>query len=50
MTPQPLYDAFGGKTPNQVLIENYEVEGVYRFGRRPAGPNCGVNYDHATDP
>jgi hypothetical protein len=45
VTPQPLYDAFGGKTPNQVLIENYEVEGVWRFGRRPAGPSCGVNYD-----
>jgi hypothetical protein len=50
VTPQPLYDAFGGKTPNQVFIENYEVEGVYRFGRRPAGPNCGVNYDSTTDP
>jgi len=49
VTPQPLYDAFGEKTPNQVLIDNYEVEGVARFGRRPAGPNCGVNYD-TSDP
>jgi hypothetical protein len=45
VTPQPLYDAYGGLTPNQVLISNYEVEGVARFGRRPAGPNCGVNYN-----
>ncbi len=49
VTPQELYDAFGQKTPNQVLIENYEVEGVARFGRRPAGPACGVNYDSVTD-
>jgi len=45
VTPQALFDAFGQKTPNEVLIQNYQVEGVARFGRRPAGPNCGVNYD-----
>ncbi len=47
VTPQPLYDAYGQKTPNQIFIENYEVEGVARFARRPAGPNCGVNYSTA---
>ena len=45
VTPQALYDAFGEKTPNEVLIENYEVEGDYKLARRPAGPTCGVNYD-----
>ncbi|HEY1956569.1 MAG TPA: hypothetical protein VGH28_13185 [Polyangiaceae bacterium] len=45
VTPQTLYDTFGHETPNDVLIDNYEVEGVARFGRRPAGPACGVNYD-----
>ena len=44
VTPQVLYDQFGGMTPNQVLINNFQIEGVARFGRRPAGPNCSVNY------
>ncbi len=44
VTPQVLYDQFGGMTPNQVLIDNFQIEGVARFGRRPAGPNCNVNY------
>jgi hypothetical protein len=43
-TPQFLYDALGGKTPNQVLIEGHVLEGVSRFGRTPAGPKCDVNY------
>src|SRR5258707_432922 len=43
-TPQALYDAWGGKTPNQVLIESYAVEGVARLDRSHAGMSCQVNY------
>ncbi len=42
-TPQALWDAWGARTPNQVLIDSWEMEGVSRLGRIP-GSNCGVNY------
>jgi len=50
VTPQALYDVYGHRTPNQVLIDTHLVEGIARLGRHPAGPNCGVNYDTVTDP
>ena len=43
-TPPALYDAYGGKTPNQVLIDNGVVEGIARLRRTSAGKSCGVNY------
>ncbi len=43
-TPPALYEALGGKTPNDVLIENGVVEGIARLQRTHAGPACNVNY------
>jgi hypothetical protein len=43
-TPQALFDAYSGKTPNQVLVENHVLEGLSRLARTPAGSACGVNY------
>jgi hypothetical protein len=42
-TPQALWDAFGGQSPNQLLIANGQMEGVARLGRTP-GMACGINY------
>jgi hypothetical protein len=42
-TPQALWEAWGGKSPNQVLIDNWEMEGVSRLGRMPVG-TCGNDY------
>jgi hypothetical protein len=42
-TPQVLWDAWGGKSPNQVLVENGQMEGVSRLGRAP-GSSCGNDY------
>ena len=43
-TPQALYDALGGKTPNQVLIDTHTLEGVARLQRTAAGASCKANY------
>jgi hypothetical protein len=43
-TPAVLYELWGGKTPNEVLIENWTIEGVARLARTSAGPDCSVNY------
>ena len=43
VTPQALYDAWGGRTPSQVLIDTYQTEGIPRLARKP-GVSCGVNY------
>ncbi len=43
-TPQALFDALGGKTPNQVLIDTHSLEGVARLERTRAGNACAVNY------
>jgi len=43
-TPQALFDALGGKTPNQVLIDTHSLEGVARLERTRGGPACAVNY------
>jgi hypothetical protein len=42
-TPQVLWEAWGGKSPNQVLVENWQMEGVSRLGRAP-GSSCGNDY------
>lgn len=44
VTPQPLFDAMGGKTPNEILIETYTLEGLARQERSRAGPTCRANY------
>jgi hypothetical protein len=43
-TPPELYKAFGGKTPNQVMIDNHAILGIARFQYTAAGPNCKANY------
>jgi hypothetical protein len=43
-TPPELFQALGGKTPNDVLIAGYVIEGNYRLNRTPAGPTCAANY------
>jgi hypothetical protein len=55
VTPAALFDQWGtpgsgtagvaGQNANDLLINNFEVEGISRFARTPAGPTCGVNYD-----
>ncbi|MCC6645772.1 MAG: hypothetical protein IT374_09400 [Polyangiaceae bacterium] len=42
-TPQALYDALGGRTPNRVLIDRHVIEGVAHLQRHPAGPACRAN-------
>ena len=41
VTPKALYDAYGGKTANQVLVDNWVTEGLSAMGRTPAGAKCG---------
>jgi hypothetical protein len=43
-TPDDLYNAWGGRTPDQVMIDTFEMEGVARLDRRPLPAGCGVNY------
>ncbi|MEZ4261001.1 MAG: hypothetical protein R3B36_18130 [Polyangiaceae bacterium] len=43
-TPQALYDSLGGKTPEDVLVEQFVVEGLSRMGRSRAGASCAANY------
>ncbi len=43
-TPASLYAAFGAKTPNQLLIDNYAIEAIARLRRVPADSSCGPNY------
>ena len=40
ITPQALFDALGGRTPNQHLIENHVVEGITELARHPASEAC----------
>ena len=42
-TPPSLYQTWGNQTPDQVLVNNGEMEGVSRLGRTP-GSMCGTNY------
>jgi hypothetical protein len=43
-TPATFFELWGGKTPNQVLIDSFAMEGVARLARTHAGPDCSVNY------
>lgn len=44
VTPQPLSDTLGGRTPNQVLIDSHTLEGLARHARTSAGAACVPNY------
>ncbi|HEY8086212.1 MAG TPA: hypothetical protein VIF09_00155 [Polyangiaceae bacterium] len=43
-TPQELWNAWGGRSPDQAMIDSYEMEGVARLKRVPLAGGCGVNY------
>jgi hypothetical protein len=43
-TPTDLWSAWGGKSPDQAMIDSYEMEGVARLNRVPLAAGCGVNY------
>jgi hypothetical protein len=43
-TPQALWNAWGGRSPDQVMIDTWEMEGVARLARVPLPAGCGVNY------
>jgi hypothetical protein len=56
VAPAALFDQWGtpgngtgsgvtGQSANDLLITNFEVEGISRFARTPAGRTCGVNYE-----
>jgi hypothetical protein len=43
-TPPDLWNAWGGRSPDQAMIDSYEMEGVARLERVPLAAGCGVNY------
>ncbi len=43
VTPQALFDALGGRTPNQELVERHVVEGIAALARHEAGPECAAS-------
>lgn len=43
-TPRALWDALGGRTPNDVLIETHTLEGMSRLERTRATSACAPNY------
>ncbi len=43
-TPQVLWDSWGGRSPDQAMIDSYELEGVARMKRTPLPAGCGINY------
>jgi len=47
VTPKALYDALGGRTPNQDLIDRHVVEGITALARHPAGPECATSANAA---
>ena len=49
VTPAALYAALGHTTPNQVLIDNFAIEGVARLARRPADLSCAPNYQKTAE-
>ncbi len=49
VTPKPLYEALGGTTPNQDLINRHVVEGITALARHPAQPSCATSANAALD-
>lgn len=43
VAPKKLIDLFGGKTPNQVLVDAHVLEGIARLKRHPAAASCAPN-------
>ncbi|MBN4050306.1 hypothetical protein JYT28_00970, partial [Desulfobulbus sp. AH-315-M07] len=49
VTPQALFDALGGRTPNQELIDRHVIEGITSLARHPAGPDCATSANAAKE-
>ena len=47
VTPQSLFDALGGRTPNQDLISKHVVEGISALSRYPADSACASSQNAA---
>jgi hypothetical protein len=43
-TPAALFEALGQKTPDEVLVDGWVLEGNSMLGRTPAGAACAKNY------
>jgi hypothetical protein len=43
-SPAALFQAWGGRSPDRVMIDSYETEGLSRLERTPLPAGCGVNY------
>ncbi|MEJ7733582.1 MAG: hypothetical protein WKG00_30855 [Polyangiaceae bacterium] len=43
VTPAGLFDALGGKTPNQDLIDRHVIEGIPALARHPASAQCAAS-------
>ena len=43
-TPEALYQAWGGRSPDRVMIDDFETEGLSRLKRTPLPAGCGINY------
>jgi hypothetical protein len=43
VTPRTVFDALGGRTPNQVLIDDHVIEGIAALARHPAAPECATS-------
>jgi hypothetical protein len=43
-TPPALWNAWAGRSPDQVMIDTWEMESVARMRRTPEPAACGVNY------
>ena len=49
VTPRPLFEALGNRTPNQVLVDNHVIEGITALARHPADARC-VTSQNEVDP
>jgi hypothetical protein len=43
-TPAGLWSAWGGRSPDQVMIDTWEMESVARMKRTPLPAGCAMNY------
>ena len=43
-TPSALWQQLGGRSPDDVLVDGWVLEGNFRLTRTPAGGSCAANY------
>ncbi|MFO0550314.1 MAG: hypothetical protein U0271_18110 [Polyangiaceae bacterium] len=49
VTPQALFDALGGRTPNRELVDKHVIEGITALARHPAAAACVTSANAAID-